>query len=56
MKDIPIYGITEFTEADLSKVLYVNNLKKHLATHQLIRNGNGQLNGFHGHKGGICAL
>lgn len=36
MKDIPIYGITEFTEADLSKVLYVNNLKKHLATHQFV--------------------
>jgi len=36
MKDIPIYGINEFIEADLSKVLYVNNLRNHLATHKFV--------------------
>ncbi|WP_428660578.1 AraC family transcriptional regulator [Runella sp.] len=36
MKQLPIYGITEFTEASTSHSFYANELKVHLETHQFI--------------------
>jgi AraC-like DNA-binding protein len=36
MKNIPIYGIKEFSETNLSTAFYANHLRNHLESHQFI--------------------
>ena len=36
MKKLPIYGITEFSEADMVHSFYANDLRKHLESHRFV--------------------
>ncbi|WP_298356298.1 helix-turn-helix transcriptional regulator [Runella sp.] len=49
MKNIPIYGITEFSETDLVTAFYANNLRSHLQSHRFV-------NSAHKHSTYIAVL
>lgn len=49
MKDIPVYGIAEFSETDLTTAFYANNLRSHLESHQFV-------NSAHKHRTYIAVL
>ena len=36
MKNIPIYGISEFSETNLATAFYANNLRSHLESNQFV--------------------
>jgi AraC family transcriptional activator of pobA len=49
MKNIPIYGITEFVETNLVTAFYANNLRSHLESHRFV-------NAAHKHSTYIAVL